>query len=157
MKRARLWLMIAIATAGTTLAQDKKPATSAQEAATAEEIKKLEHDRVQAGVRKDIDYVAAATADEYVQIDWEGNVLDKTATLSRIKSNNIQLQSNTLDEVSVRVYGDTAVVTGLATRRGFMDGKDISTGVRYTRVYIKRDGRWQVVQFQQTRVTRKPG
>ncbi len=156
MKRTSSWLLITIATAGIVLAQNSKPATSAQAAATAEEIKKLEHDRIQAGVRKDIPYVEAATADEYVQIDWDGEVLDKTATLARIKSNNIQLLSNTLDEISVRVYGDTAVVTGLATRRGVMDGKDISTGIRYTRVYIKRDGRWQVVQFQQTRVTRNP-
>jgi ketosteroid isomerase-like protein len=145
-----------IATAGTVLAQNSKPATSAQAVATAEEIKKLEHDRIQEGVRKDIAYVEAATADDYVQIDWDGKVLDKTATLARIKSNSIQLQSNTLDEISVRVYGDSAVVTGLATRRGVMDGKNISTGIRYTRVYIKRDGRWQVVQFQQTRVTPEP-
>jgi hypothetical protein len=33
-----------------------------------------------------------------------------------------------------------------------MEGKDISASVRYTRVYVKRDGRWQVVHFQQTRV-----
>lgn len=84
-------------------------------------------------------------------------MLDKAATLARIKSNNIQLQSNTLDEVSIRVYGDTAVVTGLATRRGSMDGKDIGAAIRYTRLYVRRDGRWQVVQFQQTRVTSSAG
>jgi len=122
------------------------------EAATVAHIKQLENDRIQAGVRKDIDFVDAATADEYVQIDWDGKVLDKAATLARIKSSNIQLQSNTLDEINVKVYGNTAVVHGLATRKGTMDGKDISTSVRYTRVYVNRDGRWQVVQFEQTRV-----
>ncbi len=108
-------------------------------------------------MRKDIAHIAAATADEYVQIDWDGRVLDKAATLARIRSTNIQLQANTLDEISVRVYGDTALVTGLATRKGHMDGKDISTGNRYTRVYVRRDGRWQVVQFQQTRVAPSGG
>jgi ketosteroid isomerase-like protein len=157
MKRASLWLLIAIATAGTVWAQNSKTARSSEDAAIAEQIKKLEHDRIQAGVRKDVAYVAAATADEYVQIDWDGRVLDKAAMLARIKSSAIQLQSNTLDEISVRVYGETAVVTGLATRKGLMDGKDISTGIRYTRVYTKRDGRWQVVQFQQTRVTPTAG
>jgi len=73
---------------------------------------RLEHDRVQAGVRKDIAGIAAATVDEYVQIDWDGKVLDKTATLARIRSSNIQVQSNTLDEVSLRIYGEIAVVTG---------------------------------------------
>lgn len=56
----------------------------------------------------------------------------------------------------MKVYGEVAVVSGQATRKGVMDGKDISSSVRYTRVYIKRDGRWQVVQFQQTRVVPKP-
>ena len=157
MRRATSWLLIAIAAAGTVLAQTRNSAPSAQDAATAEHIKKLEYDRIQAGVRKDIAYIAAATADEYVQIDWDGKVLDKAATLARIKSTNIQLQSNTLDEVNVRVYGDTALVTGLATRKGVMDGQDISTGIRYTRLYVRRDGRWQVVQFQQTRVTPSAG
>ena len=155
MKRATTWLVIAIAVAATVLAQDRKPATSGEDAATVEHIKKLEHDRIQAGVRKDIASIAAATADEYIQIDWDGKVLDRTATLARIKSNNIRIQSNTLDEVDVRVYGDTAVVAGLAMRTGSMDGKDISAAIRYTRVYVRRDGRWQVVQFQQTRVTQR--
>ena len=121
-------------------------------AATIAQVKKLENERIQAGVRKDVALVDAATADEYVQIDWDGKVLDKAAMLARIKSSNIQLQSNTLDEIDVKVYGNTAVVHGLATRKGTMDGKDISTAVRYTRVYVNRDGRWQVVQFEQTRV-----
>lgn len=124
----------------------------ASERTVVDDIKKLEADRIQAGVRKDVASVAAATADEYVQIDWEGKVLDKAAMLARIGSSNIQLQSNTLDEIDVKVYGDVAVVTGRATRKGVMDAKDISTSVRYTRVYVKREGRWQVVQFQQTNV-----
>jgi len=74
--------------------------------------------------------------------------------LARIGSSNIRLQSNTVDEINVNVYGNTAVVCGMATRKGVMDGKDISASVRYTRVYVMRDGRWQVVQFQQTRVAK---
>lgn len=101
-------------------------------------------------MRKDVAFIDAATADEYVQIDWNGRTLDKAAMLARIRSSNIKLQSNTLDEFDLKVYGNTAIVTAVATRKGVMDGKDISGTVRATRVYIKRDGRWQVVQFQQT-------
>ena len=72
--------------------------------------------------------------------------------MARIKSSNIVLQSNTLNELDVRIYGDTAVVTGLATRKGSMNGKDISGSIRYTRVYVNTNGRWQVVAFQQTPV-----
>ena len=112
----------------------------------------MELDRVEAGVRKDVAAIAAVTADGYVQIDWDGRILDKAATLERIKSSDIKLQSNTVDNVEVRVDGDTAVVVGTATRKGVLNGKDISGTIRYTRVYVKRNGRWQVIQFQQTRI-----
>jgi hypothetical protein len=78
---------------------------------------------VQAGVRKDVDAIAAVTAYDYVMIDFEGKVRNKAATLERIKSNEIQLQSNSLDEVDVRIYGTTAIVTGRATPKGAIGGK----------------------------------
>lgn len=117
------------------------------------EIKKLESDRLAAGVRKDIEAVSAATADDYIQIDVDGKVLDKPATLERIKSSYAQLLSNPVDDMVVRIYGNTAVLTARARPKGILDGKEFSGAVRYTRVYVKRGGRWQVVLFQQTRVT----
>jgi len=125
--------------------------------AVVEQLKKLESDRIQAGVRKDIAYIDAATADEYIQIDWAGKTLDKAAMLARIGGSNIKLQSNSVDDVDVKVYGSTAIVTVTATRKGVMDGKDISGTIRGTKVYVMRDGRWQVVHFQQTLVAPKAG
>jgi len=52
----------------------------------------------------------------------------------------------------VRLYGDVAVVTGRATPKGIADGREFGEPIRYSRVYVKRDGRWQVVLFQQTRI-----
>jgi ketosteroid isomerase-like protein len=98
----------------------------------------MENDRIQAGVRKDVDAIAAVTADDYVMIDFEGKVRNKAATLERIKSSEIRLQSNSLDEVDVRIYGNTAMVTGRATPKGTISGKDFSRPIRYTRVYVKK-------------------
>ena len=116
------------------------------------EIKKLEQQRLDAGVRKDLAFYADATADDYMQIDWDGKILDKPATLERIKSSYAKLTANTADEMVVRVFGDTAVLTALAHPKGDLDGQDFGGAVRYTRVYVKRNGRWQVTHFQQTRV-----
>jgi ketosteroid isomerase-like protein len=115
-------------------------------------IKKMENDRIQAGVHKDVDSIAAVTAEDYVNIDFNGQVRNKAETLERIRSSEIQLKSNTLNEVEVRIYGNTAVVTGLATPNGSLNGKDFGTPIRYSRVYVKKDNGWQVVLFQQTRV-----
>jgi ketosteroid isomerase-like protein len=115
-------------------------------------IKKMEEDRVQAGVRKDVEAIAAATADEYLQIDFDGNVRDKAAAMQRIKSSAFQLQSNSLDDMVVRIFGNTAVVTARSTPKGTLNGKDFGQRLRYSRVYVKRDGRWRVVMFQMTHV-----
>jgi len=124
-------------------------AQQSQEAIVAQ-IKQMEQDRIQIGVRKDMAALAAVTSDDYVQIDWLGKVLGKAATLERIQSSD--MQSYTLEGVDVRVYGNTAIVVGTAVRKGVTKDRDISGAFRYTRVYANRDGRWQVVHFQQTRV-----
>lgn len=115
-------------------------------------IKKMEDERIQAGVRKDVEAIAPFTAEEYVQIDFDGRVMDRDATFRRIRSSDIRLRSNSPDDLRVRIYGDVAVVTGRATPKGVVDGREFVDPVRYSRVYVKRDGRWQVVLFQQTRI-----
>lgn len=117
-------------------------------------IKQMENDRIQAGVHKDVDAIAAVTAEDYVNIDFDGKLRNKASTLERIRSSEIQLQSNTLDEIEVRIYGNIAVVTGRATPRGTMNGKDFGIPIRYSRIYVKNNRGWQVVLFQQTRVAK---
>jgi ketosteroid isomerase-like protein len=116
------------------------------------EIKSLENARLAAGLSKDIDAVSAMTADDYLQIDTDGRVLNKAVTLERIKSSYARLVANPVDDLAVRVYGDTAILTARARPQGVLDGKEFTDALRYTRIYVKRDGRWQVVLFQQTRV-----
>lgn len=114
-------------------------------------ITKMEEDRVLAGVRKDVAAISAVTGEDYVQIDLDGNVRDKAAALRRIESMEIQLRSNSVDQMVVRIFGDTALVTARSTPKGIIDGKDFPP-IRYSRVYVKRGGHWQVVMFQMTRI-----
>lgn len=67
------------------LPADDAPASSG-DAAVVELIQTLENDRLQAGIGKDVEAVAAVTSDRYVQIDLDGKVLDKATTLKRIGS-----------------------------------------------------------------------
>jgi ketosteroid isomerase-like protein len=116
------------------------------------QIKSLETARLQAGLRKDVQSVSAMTGDDYLQIDTDGRTLDKPATLERIKSSYARLSANPVDDLQIRVYGNTAILTGRARPQGVLDGKEFTDAVRYTRIYVKRGGRWEVVLFQQTRV-----
>ena len=61
-----------------------------------------------------------------------------------------------IDEMKVRVYGDTAVVTGQSTVKGMFKTQDISGKYRWTDVFVKRDGKWQIVNAQLTPVQAQP-
>ena len=53
----------------------------------------------------------------------------------------------------VRVYGNTAVITGKADVKGTLAGNDATGQYMFTRVYVKKGGQWQSVAFQQTRIS----
>jgi ketosteroid isomerase-like protein len=56
------------------------------------------------------------------------------------------------DDVKVRLYGDTALVTGRSTIKGKDQQGAIDQQQRWIRVFLRQDGRWQLVHFQATRV-----
>jgi ketosteroid isomerase-like protein len=59
------------------------------------------------------------------------------------------------DDLRVRVYGNSAVVTALTRTKGKFLGQEFTTHERSTDVFVKRDGRWQCVLSQLTRFTKK--
>jgi ketosteroid isomerase-like protein len=50
----------------------------------------------------------------------------------------------------IRVYGDTAVVTGIVHVNATIKGEDRILHLRYLNVWVKRDGSWQLVARQAT-------
>jgi ketosteroid isomerase-like protein len=124
---------------------------SAQDAK--EQLKKLEMDRAAAVVKGDVATLDKQTAADYVLITMNGRMSDKAQMLDGFKSGQSKLTSNDLSDLKVRVYGDAAVVTGKADVKGTLGGQDATGQVLFTRVYVKKGGRWQSVSFQQTRVS----
>jgi ketosteroid isomerase-like protein len=59
------------------------------------------------------------------------------------------------DDLSVLLYGDTAVVTGIESLRGRAMGHYGEMALRFTNVLVRRDGRWQLVHHQSTPVQQR--
>jgi hypothetical protein len=58
-----------------------------------------------------------------------------------------------VDDLAIRAYGDTAVVTGRSTPKGRnAKGEPIQGQYRFLRVWVRQQGRWQVVAFEGTRI-----
>ena len=57
-----------------------------------------------------------------------------------------------LSEIKVHVYGNAAVAVGTNTLRGTYKGQDISGKYRFTDTWVNRNGKWQVVASEYTKV-----
>src|ERR1051325_2426756 len=89
-------------------------------------------------------------APDFIEISRLGTLRTRADNIRDIASGALHLSSINYDSLSVRLYGDVAVLTGIADNTGTMRGFPFSGKIRYTRVFIRKDGRWQAVLMQQT-------
>ena len=126
---------------------------SAAAEGVADQIKKMEMDRAAAVVKGDWAKLEKETADDYTLINMNGQMTNKAQMMEGFKSGQNKLTADDISDMTVRVYDDVAVVTGKADVKGMMGGKDVSGEAMFTRVYVKKGGRWQAVALQQTRIS----
>ena len=117
-------------------------------------MKNLERQWEEALTRRDVAALDRLMADDYVLTTVRGEVVNKARVLEEIKSANVTAKVRNTD-TAVRLFGDTAVVTGLVLISGRFNDQDVSTQSRYMKVYVKRSGRWQVVAAQATLVAQQ--
>jgi ketosteroid isomerase-like protein len=120
-----------------------------------EELLKLEKEFARAIVKNDAEAIGQFLADDWVIIDPDGGVIDKSRFLSVIKSGTLTHEVMECDDVWVRTYGDTALVSGLTRTKGKFMGQEFSTQERATDVFVMQNGRWQCVFSQLTRFIKK--
>ena len=124
--------------------------------AVKDELTKMENDRAQAVIKADTATLDKTTTEDYTLVDVNGQVSSgKDKMIDRIKSGEIKITSNKLDDLQVHVYGNAAVVTGTSTVSGKIGGKDVDNQqIRFTRVWVKHNGQWRSAAFQQTAVAK---
>jgi ketosteroid isomerase-like protein len=127
-------------------------ATAQSAAGVENQIKKLEQDWAQATVKSGAAAVDQYEADDIIDTDPNGRVTDKAQDKTDLSSGDLKFQSIELSDLKVRVYGDTAVAAGTNTLNGTYKGQDISGKYRYTDTWVKRNGKWQVVATQGTKI-----
>jgi ketosteroid isomerase-like protein len=90
-------------------------------------------------------------ANDWIIINADGGIVDKARFLGVVKSHDLTHEIMESDDIRVRVYGDSAVVTTLTRTKGKFMRQDFSTQERSTDFFVKLDGRWQCVLTQLTR------
>jgi hypothetical protein len=112
----------------------------------------LEADRARfaAQIKADVAALDWLLASDMTYVHASGVLETKDAFVGGIRSGKYKYKAIATEDVSVRSYGDTAVLGGKATIDVTADGKDIHVVLRFTDVWVKRDGRWQMVAWHST-------
>jgi ketosteroid isomerase-like protein len=115
-----------------------------------EEVLQAEAEWVEAHRRLDLAAIDRLMGEDYTIIRPDGAVVGKAEALASYASGTREWASAEGDEYQVRLYGLTAVVIGRWRARGVNAGQAFDYTARFTGVYVKREGRWQIVADQST-------
>jgi ketosteroid isomerase-like protein len=141
-------LLVGLGVAGSALPQ--RPVQSDQEV-----LVDLEQRWNAAFYRKDAAFIETILADDFVATYDDGSRGDKAKELALAAAFGQQVESAVPDEFTVKEYGDTAVVRFTLRVVGLRQGERVTTLLRYTDVWIVRNGRWQCVSSQSTQVSNR--
>jgi ketosteroid isomerase-like protein len=120
-----------------------------------EELLELEKQFTTAIVKNDPEALRRFVTDDWIIIDADGGIIDKDRFLEVIKSGALTHEMMEADDMRVRVYGDSGVVTALTRTKGKFMGQGFSTEERSTDVFVRLDGQWRCVLTQLTRFTKR--
>ncbi len=116
---------------------------------------KVEREWAEAAVKADVATISRILIDEFIGTDPAGTVYDKQQALAALKSSANKVISAAVDDMTVRVFGDTGVVAGRSIVKEVAAGKQVTGRYRFTDTWIKRGGRWQCVASQGNRIARR--
>jgi|ERR1044071_1681447 ketosteroid isomerase-like protein len=121
-------------------------------------LMQMERDWSAAYLSHDTAVVARILADDYLGTDGRGVMTDKAQEIedARAADANRKVLSEFIDDMKVRLYGDTAIVNGRTTEKLEINGKELIIQYRRTDVFVKRNGRWQCVSFHGSRILAPP-
>ena len=131
----------------------KKSAPVAKPAATAD-VQQILKDRfreyTEALTKHDLAALDKIWAEGYTFTNGRGEFLTKKDRMQNIKSGATQFDSISRENEEIRVFGNTAVVTGRVVLKVVYSGKESSGPYRFINVWVKMQGRWQIVANQIT-------
>jgi ketosteroid isomerase-like protein len=110
-----------------------------------EVVAQLEKDWVAAIVNKDVAALDGLLAADFNGTSPTGATFPKSEAIAELKNGTYTVESMVMDEVSVNVYGSSAVAFTSQQEKSKVNGKDNSGHYHFTNVWVKRDGKWQVV------------
>jgi ketosteroid isomerase-like protein len=123
------------------------PTKNTPKPAEAAELSALESVWNEAHLRGDVNALDRLWADDLIVTVPNMPVMTKENAIGISRSGRLKFKRYETSDIRIRLYGEAAVVTGQVERTRELDGRDVHDKWRFTKVYIRREGRWQVVAW----------
>jgi ketosteroid isomerase-like protein len=109
----------------------------------------MEHDWAKALTQRDIATLDRFIADDWTNVNPKGKLVTKAALIQSVKSAEKPLEAANLSDVHAKIFGESALVTGLATEKKAGEGEE---RFRFMDLFVKRNGKWVAVYTQTTKI-----
>jgi Domain of unknown function (DUF4440) len=117
-----------------------------------QEVRKAESDRFAAMLKGDLAALERLLAPELIYTHGDGRVVDKAAFIADLKTGDFKYVSIDAVNPKVRVFGDTAIVNGVAGMSVVNRGAPAKIRIVYSTTQLKRNGAWQMISWHATRL-----
>jgi ketosteroid isomerase-like protein len=116
------------------------------------ELIRIQHEWADARIKRDVAFLENQYAKEFRITAMNGAIVERDADIAVFASGDLKPESIVDEDMNVSVYGDVAVVTGRENLRGTYKGVRTADEIalRFTNVFVRRDGRWQLVTHHST-------
>jgi ketosteroid isomerase-like protein len=125
---------------------------TATDSAAEQEIRQLEREYIEAHLNRDTARLDSLLADEFTIRDRCRTITNKAQRLALLEDSDSAFVDIEIYGSQVEVNGESATVTGSAAVEGRHSGREFFTPrYRFTRLYEKREGHWQIVSVRVSR------
>lgn len=144
------WIAIAaaLAVAAPALAEGPMPAYPGVPA----DLAKAAADFDLGQVKGDAAILKRVLADDYLLLNSQDKREDKAQFIADYTAKGFTMEPFAIDDQVIMVWADGAVLGGAVTMKGMSDGKPYSVRIRFSDIWAKRGGKWQVIYTHANRV-----
>lgn len=125
---------------------------TAAHAETAEQAKALDRKWAEATTHADVAALNQILSDDLTYTHSSGETQSKAEFIASVRSKELQYHSIEFESSNVRFYGNTALISSHLRVQVTAAGHDQSVHACFLHVWVKKNGRWQMVAHQATKI-----
>jgi len=152
MNRIILIVILVAASSSMGLAQSSKHETANLGKRKEASVRKFIDNFAAAFSQNDVQTLEQATSADYSFVAPNGEIQDRVKRYAPIRSGDLKYTSVKYTDVTVRLYGSTAVVTATVDVNSRLNGNDFSGKFRSTLTLVLVKGLWMLVASQANKI-----